>query len=431
MSYEQQLLRLITLHPRTILDCGKLESRHFSDANNGKIFDAICKMYDTTKSVSLTGLNALIGKQWASDIIKTLASIKVDGGAQFLSESIVGAHIGRSALETISIYKDSMMSGNGQQMALCELIEALSLVASEKAEDRLITGDIAADQLMEMIRNPDRQKTSIKTGINMLDAKTGGVQKSLLTIVSGVPGMGKSLLMANMILNMALAGNKIFVGSLEDRTIFVIARMLSRLSGVNSEQLVKTENVGYDKLIKLEETLDKNRDALKRIYIDDSSGQGVASIRRSVQSLMVSNDVSVAFVDHMGELSKQGKDKYTNATLNAEGLKNMANDFEIPVIAGCQVARSAVSQNATGKDGKDHKNYIPRSHNLRDSGRIEEVARSIYFVHRPWKWDREQDPHDLWINIDKQTHGKTGIVKLGVNLETMSVYSPIREVENE
>jgi replicative DNA helicase len=93
--------------------------------------------------------------------------------------------------------------------------------------------------------------------------------------------------------------------------------------------------------------------------------------------------------------------------------------MDLPVVAGCQVSRSAVSQHIG--NAKDHTNFIPRAHHLRDSGRIEEVARSIWFVHRPWKWNNDEDKTAFWLNVDKQTHGTTGILKMKCDLQHMTI----------
>ena len=130
--------------------------------------------------------------------------------------------------------------------------------------------------------------------------------------------------------------------------------------------------------------------------------------------------LTAAYVDHLGEISKKGRNKYDAATENAEGLRDIGNDLDIPMISGAQVARSAVSGAASGGN-INHLDCIPRAHHLRDSGRIEEVARNIWFVHRPHKWNNKEPESDFWVNIDKATHGKPKIIKLKTRLDTMSI----------
>lgn len=417
---EQQLLRLITLHPKTILECGDLKPEHFSVKFHGSIFAAISKIYDEKREVSLTSTSVEIGEKWASDILSGLASVTVDGGASALANSIINAHVGAVSSELLSSYSRLLVDSKNPIQGILELITRLGKITNEKSSDRLVTADIVADEILHKLRNPDTERTSIKTGISKLDEHTGGVQHSLLTIVSGVPGMGKSTLLANMIVNMAAMGEYPYLSSLEDRSLYVVGRMISRLATVNAESINKVQNIGFSELRSIESSIERNREILKRIHIDDSSGQSVAGIRRTCSMLQDAGKMTVSFVDHLGEISKNGRNKYDAATANAEGLRDIANDLCIPVISGAQVSRSAVSNSASGGN-INHMDCIPRSHHLRDSGRIEEVARNIMFVHRPHKWNSKENESDFWINIDKATHGKTKIIKLKSRLETMEI----------
>lgn len=417
---EQQLLRLLTLYPKSILECGNLKPEHFSVKFHGRIFEAISTLYDAKKEVSLTSVSLEIGESWVNDILIPLASVKVDGGASALANAIFDDNLGARAAEVARSYIAILEDGKNREKSILELITRLGQIASEKTADRLATADVFADEMLTILRNPDVERTSIKTGISKLDDHTGGVQKSLLTIISGVPGMGKSALIANMIMNMAMMGERPYLSSLEDRSLYVVGRMLSRWAMVDAESINKAQNISFEELRRIEETVEKRRDAMKRIHIDDSSGQSVAGIRRTCSMLLDAGKMTVAFADHMGELSRGNRNKYDAATANAEGLRDIANDLCIPVISGAQVARSAVSSAASGSN-INHQDCIPRSHHLRDSGRIEEVARNIWFVHRPHKWNAKENESDFWINIDKATHGRPKVIKLKARLDNMCI----------
>lgn len=427
MNYEAQLLRLITLHPRELLECHGLESKHFSDQRHRLIFESICRIYDSSQKMSMTAIKADIAAEWVDDLLVQLLKVKVDGGGEVLTNALIEAHAAATAIEAIGIHKDSIINGAGQRAAITELATALLDIANDKIKSNMMDGYQAAGKLLDVVRNPDRESLVVNTGISLFDDKIGGVQKGLLSIVSGVPGMGKSLFMANLILNMALAGKHVHVGSLEDRSIYVMGRLLGRLAGINSEPLIKSQAVSMEVVKRLEETRERNMEALKRIHIDDSSGQSFTSIRRTCMKLQSAGELDVSFVDHLGELKKMSQREYTAATMNVEGIRDIASDLDIPVVLGCQVSKSAVTGNAGAK--KQHEEYIPHGHHLRDSGRILEVARMVMFVHRPHKWDNTQPEEAFWVNVDKQSHGKTGLIKLETNLETMHVYSPAEKTE--
>jgi replicative DNA helicase len=426
---EQQLLRLLTLYPDTILECGDLRPEHFSLRHHGEVFRAILSIYDAKKTVSLTSVKIEIGKDWAHDTVMGLAMVKVDGGASVLSESIINAHIGNLAAERARSYASMLDEGKDQIELISELVELLGKIANQKVESRLTTADIVAETVLTTIRNPETGGTAIRTGISKLDQFTGGVQSGLLTIVSGCPSHGKSALMVNMALNMAMSGKYVYMASLEDRSLYVVSRTISRLASVNAENLSKCQNIGFDEIQRIESSVERCKEILARISIDDSTGQSVASIRRTAAMLRNKGVCDVSYVDHLGEISRGRRNKYDAATENAEGLRDIANDLDLPVIAGAQVSRSAV-QSGYG-DNINHKECIPRSHHLRDSGRIEEVARNIWFCHRPHKWNRNEPETDFWVNVDKATHGKTGIVTLKCKMDNMLITDEETFYDNE
>lgn len=424
IQHEQQLLKLVTLYPDQLLECGDLESKHFSNGAYGLIFDKVNEMYDAKKPISMSGISAEINEEWVQSALVELVGVSVDGRAQTLSEAIVDSKIGQSVLDMFEASKHKLSSGRGQRDTVGFLIEEFAKIADDKNEGRLETMDAVMHRAVERVKNPVKTEGKCKTGISLLDSWLGGFQDKLLYIVSGVPSMGKSLFMANLICNIALSGKHVHVGSLEDTSLQIAGRILSRLSGVDAEPIVKCENLSFEEIKTIERTLERISDSMKNIHIDDSTGQSVSSIRRTCAKLKSRGELDISFIDHMGEMKAMGKDKYTAATMNAEGISAIARDIGIPVVAGCQVSKAAVSGSNPTQGLINHENFIPRGHHLRDSGRIQEIARCIMFVHRPHKWDNKMDPSDFWVNIDKQTHGKTGVVQLKTALETMAVISP-------
>ena len=416
---EQQLLRLITLRPEMIVSCGDLAPHHFKTRSHGKIFSIISKMYDTKKGISLAAISAYVDED-TRPFVSQLASVRVDGGAKHLADCIKDNYIGAVTAEAARSYADILETKKGRQNVISELISKLSRFADNDSEERLTTADLVTDRILDTLRNPDKHNRIVKTGIGKLDYYTGGVQAGMMTIVSGVPGMGKSTLMANIIVNMALSGEHVYLASLEDQSDYVVGRIHSRLTGINSEYINKGKNIGLSEIEQIEQSLERNRPMLSRIHIDDSAGQNVLKIRRTCDYLKSKGELGVAVVDHMGEIAGGGRNKYESASHNAESLRNIAKEFDIPLVAGAQVARSAVSANAHGAN-INHEACIPRAHHLRDSGRIEEVARNIWFVHRPHKWNQKNDANDFWINVDKATHGTTSIIKLKCDLKTMRI----------
>lgn len=431
MNYtnEQQLLKLLIMRPSEILECKDLTGKHFETRYNGVIFDTISMMFDQKKPISVTGIRAEIGEEWCESILLEINKARVDGGASILSESIIDEFTGSSAAAMVRSYADILESRRGRSDLILELMEKLGQLTTNIVPETLTTADVVSLQMLNILRNPDKTITSVKTGIPKLDWFTGGVQRGLLTIVAGLPGMGKSTFMANLIINMASAGEHPYVASLEDRALYVVGRMNARLNGINSEYINKCQNLSMADVDKIERNIERNRDMLSRIHIDDASGQSVARIRRTAMYLQAQGKMTVTFADHLGEVASKYQNKYDAATKNAEGLRDIATDANVPVISGAQVARSAVSSYGAGSNVK-HMDCIPRPHHLRDSGRIEEVARAIWFVHRPHVWNNDEPDDEFWVSVAKSTHGQTKIVKLKCDLKTMTIADDEKDLLN-
>jgi replicative DNA helicase len=348
-----------------------------------------------------------------------VAQETTDGGIKVLSKHVINDSIRRSAGSVLEQFRNELGDTKEPIDVITRAMDALVRVANEQPNERLTTCDVAAREVLEALRNPSEKPAMVKTYIESLDGIVGGLQNGLLTVISGRPSMGKSTFIVNVLLNMALAGHHVYMGSLEDRTRYVTGRMLARLSNVNSELITKGLDIGLENMQAVEAAVERSQEALSRIHIDDSSGQDVMSIRRTCDKLKGEDHLDVAFIDHLGEMKKYGS-VYEATTKNVEGLRDIANDIDIPVIAGHQVSRSSVK--GKGLSAK-HEDFIPTAADLRDSGRIEEVARNIWFVHRPFKWDKTQPENDFWVVIDKATHGRTGTAHLKSNLSTMSIAS--------
>ena len=216
-------------------------------------------------------------------------------------------------------------------------------------------------------------KSGVETGLEMLDNVTNGWQKSDLIILAGRPSMGKTACAISMIMHPALEKNiPIGIFSLEMSTEQLVSRMQSYLSAVNVGRIVK-------KQLNLEEIHAVERNAYKLndapIYIDDTAALSLMALKGKARKLVNEHGVQLIVVDYL-QLMRSGLNTNSRENEIAEisrGLKGIAKELNIPVIALSQLSRAV--------EGRSDKK--PQLSDLRESGQIEQDADMVAFCYRP------------------------------------------------
>jgi len=216
-------------------------------------------------------------------------------------------------------------------------------------------------------------KSGVETGLQMLDNVTNGWQKSDLIILAGRPSMGKTACAISMIMHPALELNiPIAVFSLEMSTEQLVSRMQSYLSTVNVGRIVKKQ-LNLEEIQAIERIAYKLSDA--PIYIDDTAAISLTALKGKARKLVNEFGVQLIVVDYL-QLMRSGLNTNNRESEIAEisrGLKAIAKELDVPVIALSQLSRQVESR-------ADKK---PQLSDLRESGQIEQDADMVAFCYRP------------------------------------------------
>ena len=228
--------------------------------------------------------------------------------------------------------------------------------------------------------------TGIPTGFRAIDKRCGGLQPSDFVVIAGETSQGKTSLALSMVYNLAMAGRKAAVYSLEMNLRQLCARFASMASGVPSREIM------YGRLDTAQYQLVS--DGIGRIegmevYVDEGSTSSVESITASMRYLRRTKGVEVFVVDYLQLVSARVPgNKEQQTAYVARSLKNAAKELDATVIALSQLSRNRDNPQPT----------LPR---LRDSGQIEEAADLVMLVYRPEAYRRSfPEPFD-----DKETQG--------------------------
>jgi len=290
------------------------------------------------------------------------------------------------------------------------LDEAESLIfglSTEKANTSLSSISVemhdAVDHI-DMLMNRSGELTGLSTGFEMLDEITGGLQRGELFILAARPSMGKTALALNLGRNAAVdSGKKVAVFSLEMTTRSLVMRMLSSEAQVDfaafRSGLISTD--AHSRLMAAAARLSE-----AKLWIDESGSASILEIRAKCRRLKSQHGLDLVIVDYLqlaqGDRNTQSREQEISEI--SRGLKGLAKELDIPVLALSQLNRGPESR-------KEDKR--PMLADLRESGAIEQDADIIGFIYRDIVYNKETEFENLAeLIIAKQRNGPTGTVKL-------------------
>ena len=249
--------------------------------------------------------------------------------------------------------------------------------------------------------------TGVATHYHHLDEMTSGLQKSDLVIVAGRPSMGKTAFAMNIAENVSIESGKVVgVFSLEMSKEALLQRMICSVARIDSHRF-RTGTLFQDDTRKLTHAMERLTQA--PIFIDDTPGISLSEMRAKARRLQQSRGaLDLVIVDYLQLMSGGGR-RFENRTQEvsaiSRGLKALAKELHVPVIALSQLSRAPESR------GGDHR---PQLADLRESGSIEQDADLVMFIFREEVY--KQDDPDLQgraeIIIAKQRNGPIGRINL-------------------
>lgn len=422
---------------RTILGAILLENHALSEAEERLTPDDFS--LDSHRRIYLR-MTELGGEGRAIDLV-TVAhelskykEIESVGGVAYLASLTEGLPRRPIIDEYIRIVKDKSLLR--QLMLICSAAIARAADQSETALDVL---NAAESQLLEVgeksiakglasledivagsfgsidnLYQQAREVTGLETYFTEFDKMTSGLQKGELIIIAARPSMGKTAWAINIAQNAAVRGKAVVaVFSLEMSKEALLRRMLASQAWVDQRKL-QTGFLGRDDQDKLRIALEDLVES--KMFIDDTPGISLAEMRAKARRLkQTSGGLDLIVVDYLqlmtASLPSQGGKRFESRTQEvsaiSRGLKALAKEMDVPVIALSQLSR------ASERRGDDKK---PLLSDLRESGSIEQDADVVAFIHREsyYNRDKEEDPdkNKAEIIIAKQRNGPTGSVDL-------------------
>lgn len=420
---EQTILGAMLVEPLAIVDATMLlKTDDFSLDSHRRIYEVMLHLSEVGYAVDIVTVAEDLRKK------KELESI---GGMAYLASLSEGLPRKLSIESYVRIVRDKSLMR--QLMSVCDMgmmeaadqtLEALDVL--NQVEGRLmeisehaITGGFSG--ISDIVRNSfgsidklyeqGREITGLATHYTDFDRMTSGLQESELVIIAARPSMGKTAWAINIAQNAAVKDGKVVaVFSLEMSKESLLRRMLASEAMVNSRK-IQTGFLPREDKGKLLAGLERLMES--KLFVDDTPGITLAEMRAKARRLKQQEGrLDLIVIDYLqlmtgstGGNQKKFENRTQEVSAVSRGLKALAKEMRVPVVALSQLSRG--SEQRTG----DKK---PLLSDLRESGSIEQDADVVCFIHREEYYDRENE--DLKgkaeIIIAKQRNGPTGSVQL-------------------
>lgn len=359
-----------------------LDAECFIAPKHREIYNAI--MYLSAQDLSIDLLSVV-------DRLQVTDKLTQSGGVGYISglATSVGAaiHVDTHALlllqnklrRNLYVFADNLKrKTEGKTGDIATILEEterqfLEIIAKRSRRKVRSSADVFRETLTYLeARHQSGQRNGVLSGFESVDAVTNGWQRGNLIVLAARPSMGKTALALNFASNAVFESNlRVLFFSLEMTSKELMMRVLSSLTRIPSQKL-QHQTLSASEWLRLDELQSTITNA--NIYIDDTPALSLSELRSKARQLSMKSRVDMIVVDYLQLMHvSKAYSREQEVSLISGGLKQLAKELDVPVIALSQLSRAV-----TGRLDKR-----PMLSDLRDSGAIEQDADIVLFVHRP------------------------------------------------
>lgn len=443
---------------------GFLRPEHFYEGVHGEIFAACGKLIEKNKKADPKLLRPFFE---ASEGLKD-----VGGGAYLVrlaasAASIINATDYAKVIYDLALRRELIAVGEDMVRDAYDAdVDAEPMEQIAEAEGQLYAiaerGDIGEGALrfsqsvtetMQMInhnRMAGQELVGVPTGLKDLDSKTGGLKPGNLIILAARPAMGKSALAQFIAWRAAKArldslrngdaevkGTPVAFYTLEMTNVEVVPRILAMETGIDSFRIERSKSLSADEMKVLKQASEDMEEA--PLFIDDAATLTIAQLRSSARRLKRQHGIGLIVVDYLQLMTASRQSRHGTREQDvseiSRGLKALAKELNIPVIALSQLNRSL--------EVRDNKR--PLLFDIRESGSVEQDANVVMFLYRDieylekeepkegtpewsdWRMECEEKKNALEIIIAKNRAGPKGTVHAHYIRETSRFSDPVKQ----
>ena len=431
INIERAVLSSIFFNPEELEDVlGVLKPKDFYLPVHKAIFEAIVKLHSEDMPIDEDFVRNRVDKKDVNDgvLLEILSANPITNTTAYVKE-IKDASVKRELATLATTIKkvaieDEISANEALDTIQGELYKISTNSATSELKDmQTVTSDTLA-YIEKMKKLGNRYLIGQTTGFEALDKKTTGFNEGDLVIIAARPAMGKTALVLNMALKNVEQKKGVIFFSLEMPAEQLMLRMLAAKTSIPLQNLRKGDMDDKEWSILSAAFDDLNS---KKLFVDDGGSININQLRARVRKLaqIQENNISLVIIDYLQLMQGLGnKDRHQEVSDISRGLKMLARELKIPIVALSQLNR--------GLESRPDKR--PMLSDLRESGAIEQDADIIMFVYRDDVYkqrdearkekeakDKGEDYKSKFIDkpieeaeiiIGKQRNGPIGTVKL-------------------
>ncbi len=364
-----------------------LEPESFYKEVNGRVFDAVKRLFGRSEPVDLLTVTEELRSQGHLDLVggpafvarltdRVASSANVEAHARIIAQKFIQRELIRiSSLTITRAYEDTT--------DVFDLLDDAEGELFKVAEGNIRKGhDEMGNLVRQVIEGIDQARenkdgvSGVPTGFVDLDKITGGWQNSDMIVLAARPGMGKTAFVLSMARNMAVDHDvPVALFSLEMSSVQLVQRLIAAETELSAEKFRRgdLQDHEYQQLNSRIGPLSK-----AKIFIDDTPALSVFELRAKCRRLKQQHGINMVIIDYLqlmtaGGDSSKGNREQEISTIS-RSIKSIAKELNIPVIALSQLSRSVETR------GGDKR---PILSDLRESGAIEQDADIVCFIYRP------------------------------------------------
>jgi len=425
LEAEQSVLSAIMLSEKSLYGIvigSQLKPADFYRPQHAAIYEAMLSLYNANEPIDTLLLKERLRQDNRLDEAGGEAFIDALSAAAPLAANVrqYAAIVREKALlrrllsSTYEIQR-AVAQNDGQARDIVERAEMaiLEVNRDDSQKDFVKAGEVLKRELdkLEKLASGEQARGGTPSGFYDLDALTGGFQAGNLIILAARPSMGKSALVTNIAENAALDhGMAVALFSLEMSESELAQRFIASQAGVPGEQL-RTGHVKADRWDKIVDAA--GRITAAPLYLDDTSDLGIMEVRAKARRLhqrLLNEDgtggLGLIIIDYLQLMRADHRveSRVEQVGQMSRGLKILARELEVPVIALSQLSRAVESRSEKK----------PILSDLRESGQIEQDADLVMFIYREEYYEPEtsQRPGEADLIIAKHRNGPLGEVTL-------------------
>ncbi|KKS33096.1 MAG: Replicative DNA helicase [Candidatus Amesbacteria bacterium GW2011_GWA2_42_12] len=396
-----------------------LKPEHFYEDKHRRIFEVILQLYQEREPVDVVTVSEKLKKSKAlteiggmpllADLVN---SVPTAAHAEHYAHLVKDMYTKRQLISTATRILEMGFDDSGDVRQILDEAEqkVFSLAQQHLRQVFVPVKDILAesfDRLDELHKSSGNLR-GVPTGFTDLDDALAGMQNSNLLILAARPGAGKTALALNIAQNVAF-GHKIPVGffSLEMSREELMDRLLVSQAEIDAWKL-KTGRMDEDEFTRLSDAMGELYET--PLYIDDTPGMSILEMRTKARRLQAEHGLKLIVVDYL-QLAKPSRNmdnRVQEVSEISQGLKNLARELKIPVLALSQLSRQ-VEQRGTKR---------PQLSDLRESGAIEQDADVVMFL---WR-ENDDDLENVTLDIAKHRNGPVKSLKLRFKGDRIKFY---------